>query len=373
MAQNGVEMGGEFGYNHSQEKAEEKKPRKRYISEDKNMGSLSYRDTERTGCGVKKRMKMFALALALVMTLAAACAGADEMDSQELYWQESGRAYLYDMVWYGRGTKLNATQMKAFFRQHQVTMDNIENAQNGFFAIYQDGGYYGRASYTDQYSTATSSFTGTFTEVWQLTPYVFALVSENIQWMQDDLPEAMQRTMILTIPGIQAGMTGALKYEIERIAGYLGLSKQDPLPCYFITAFDSGELWYSGRKNYSTPIEYNGNNSNNSNNNNNNNNNNNYNNNNNNSSTPYTGIYGLTIDKLATRDGPGTQYNGKGTYFVKGQYIKVLTRAWDSRNGIWWVKCEIPYHNEIRVLWTGYKRFDHGTLPLESIPIDPDY
>ncbi len=81
-------------------------------------------------------------------------------------------------------------------------------------------------------------------------------------------------------------------------------------------------------------------------------------------------LYGLAIDKLATRDGPGTQYNGKGTYSVKGQYIKVLSRAWDSRNGIWWVKCEIPYHGEIRVLWTGYKRFDPNTLPLESIPIE---
>ncbi len=80
------------------------------------------------------------------------------------------------------------------------------------------------------------------------------------------------------------------------------------------------------------------------------------------------GIYGLTIDKLATRKGPGTQYDGGGTYSVKGQYIKVLAKAWDKRNGIWWVKCEIPYHNEIRVLWTGYKRFDPSTLSLDDLP-----
>ena len=59
-----------------------------------------------------------------------------------------------------------------------------------------------------------------------------------------------------------------------------------------------------------------------------------------------------------------------GTYNVQGQWIKVLTRAWDPSAGIWWIKCEIPYHNEIRVLWTGYKRFDSSTLPLESIPIE---
>ena len=86
------------------------------------------------------------------------------------------------------------------------------------------------------------------------------------------------------------------------------------------------------------------------------------------SSKAFEGIYGLTIDKLATRKGPGTQYDGGGTYNVKGQKIKVLAKAWDKRNSIWWVKCEIPYHGQIRVLWTGYKRFDKSTLPLELLP-----
>ncbi len=87
--------------------------------------------------------------------------------------------------------------------------------------------------------------------------------------------------------------------------------------------------------------------------------------------SPYAGqLYGLATQKLATRDGPGTNYQGKGTYEVAGQYIHVLSRAWDSRNRIWWVKCEIPYRNSIRVLWTGYKRFDSSTLPLESIPVE---
>ena len=81
-------------------------------------------------------------------------------------------------------------------------------------------------------------------------------------------------------------------------------------------------------------------------------------------------LYGLTIDKLATRKGPGTQYDGGGTYSVKDQYIQVLARAYDKRNGIWWVKCVIPYKGEKRILWTGYKRFDSSTLPLESIPIE---
>ena len=80
------------------------------------------------------------------------------------------------------------------------------------------------------------------------------------------------------------------------------------------------------------------------------------------------GVLGLTIDKLATRKGPGTQYEGGGTYSVKNQWIKVLAKAWDKRNSIWWVKCEIPYHGEIRVLWTGWKRFDHTTISLDDLP-----
>jgi hypothetical protein len=83
-----------------------------------------------------------------------------------------------------------------------------------------------------------------------------------------------------------------------------------------------------------------------------------------------TELYGYAIDKLATRDGPGTTYTEKGTYDVRYTYVRVLTRAWDERNGIWWVKCVIPYHGENRVLWTGYKRFDPNTLPLESIPVE---
>lgn len=78
-------------------------------------------------------------------------------------------------------------------------------------------------------------------------------------------------------------------------------------------------------------------------------------------------VYGYTVDKLATRKGPGTQYAGGGTYSVKHQWIKVLAKAYDV-NGVCWVKCEIPYKNEIRTLWTGYKRFDETTLNLDDLP-----
>ena len=83
-----------------------------------------------------------------------------------------------------------------------------------------------------------------------------------------------------------------------------------------------------------------------------------------------TELYGYAIQKLATRDGPGTTYKETGTYNVANTYVRVLSRAWDSANGIWWVKVVIPYHGENRILWTGYKRFDPASLPLESIPVE---
>lgn len=83
-----------------------------------------------------------------------------------------------------------------------------------------------------------------------------------------------------------------------------------------------------------------------------------------------TELYGYATQKLATRDGPGTTYRETGTYNVANTYVRVLSRAWDKPNGIWWVKVIIPYHGENRILWTGYKRFDPASLPLESIPIE---
>jgi len=84
---------------------------------------------------------------------------------------------------------------------------------------------------------------------------------------------------------------------------------------------------------------------------------------------PKKELWGIAIDKLSTRSGPSTTYDDMGTYSVQGQRIRVYCRAWDDRNDIWWVKVAIPYHGETRILWTGYKRFDKSSLPLEDIPI----
>ena len=91
------------------------------------------------------------------------------------------------------------------------------------------------------------------------------------------------------------------------------------------------------------------------------------------SSTSNGELYGLVIKKLATRSGPSPRAEDTGTYSVKGQWLRVYTRAYDPIENAWWVKCDVPYHGEIRTLWAWYTRFESKTLPLESIPIDEKY
>ena len=83
--------------------------------------------------------------------------------------------------------------------------------------------------------------------------------------------------------------------------------------------------------------------------------------------TSTTDCYSLAIDRLSTRDGPSPRYNDMGTYNLKGQYVRIVAKSWDSYNGIWWVECDIP---NVGRLWTGAKRFDASTLPLDVLPTE---
>ncbi len=306
---------------------------------------------------MRKGGKILAAFLALLLTISqtpavSATGEYDDDDEMDIYWEESGRAYLFDTLYAGNGRTLSETERQAFFSTYAVTMTRIAGGTqySGFFALNGDGSFSGRfsASWGDG-TTTTSDFYGIFSEVVQLNMFTYALRTEQIHWTAEEEPEVMQETMLFTVPGARKDLPGAMVYEILQIAEENGTDPDGPLSCSFITAFDSAPLWYSemtqGSMNTETPA----------------------------SAPSNAELYGMAVEKLATRKGPGTQYEGGGTYSVKGQYIRVLTRAYDKRNGIWWVKCEIPYRNEIRVLWTGYKRFDASQLSLESIPLDPEY
>ncbi len=79
--------------------------------------------------------------------------------------------------------------------------------------------------------------------------------------------------------------------------------------------------------------------------------------------------YALATQKLATRTGPGTEYDEPGTFQVKGEWIRILCKAYDE-NGVCWVKCEIPYGGHYVTAWTGWKRFDPSTLDINTVPYE---
>ena len=74
------------------------------------------------------------------------------------------------------------------------------------------------------------------------------------------------------------------------------------------------------------------------------------------------------IMRLSTRTGPSTNYTELGSYFKAGDPIRVLTCAYDSRNGIYWVQVEFTYQHQLRRAYTGLKRVNASTshLPVEN-------
>lgn len=78
-------------------------------------------------------------------------------------------------------------------------------------------------------------------------------------------------------------------------------------------------------------------------------------------------IEALAIDDLATRSGPSTEYRETGSYPLKGDYVTLISVAYD-KNDICWVQCEVPYKNTLRRIYTGLKRFDINSFDLDSVP-----
>ncbi len=77
-------------------------------------------------------------------------------------------------------------------------------------------------------------------------------------------------------------------------------------------------------------------------------------------------VQGLTIDNLSTRSGPSTEYRSTGTYKVKGQWVRILSYAYDV-NDVCWLQCEVPYGSKLRRVYTGLKRFDAKSVDLTAL------
>ena len=75
--------------------------------------------------------------------------------------------------------------------------------------------------------------------------------------------------------------------------------------------------------------------------------------------------------KLATRSGPGTEYDEPGTFFGstwQQQTVRVLGKSWDNRNGIWWVRVDFSNSGKASYrIWTGLKRVDVDISKVREI------
>lgn len=69
--------------------------------------------------------------------------------------------------------------------------------------------------------------------------------------------------------------------------------------------------------------------------------------------------------RIATRSGPGTDYTELGSYYQAGYEVTAISRAYDSRNGIWWIQVEFTYQKELIRVYTGHKRLD---MSLYAVP-----
>lgn len=70
---------------------------------------------------------------------------------------------------------------------------------------------------------------------------------------------------------------------------------------------------------------------------------------------PYT-MYATLNQRMATRTGPGTKYSEPGTFFSKGDMVKLISLTTDS-NGTKWVQAEIEADGQPMRVYTGLKRF----------------
>ncbi len=77
-------------------------------------------------------------------------------------------------------------------------------------------------------------------------------------------------------------------------------------------------------------------------------------------------VEALAADRLATRSGPGTEYRDTGTYPVKGEYVRLLSRAYDE-NDLCWMQCEVVSGRKLRRVYTGLQRFDATSFDLADV------
>ena len=83
-----------------------------------------------------------------------------------------------------------------------------------------------------------------------------------------------------------------------------------------------------------------------------------------NGSTSFPGVTVTTNKKLATRTGPGTQYDGAGSFGSAGMSVTVYSIWYDAGNVAW---AEVLIGN--RRVYTGVSRLNNDKNRLNSVPV----
>lgn len=84
-----------------------------------------------------------------------------------------------------------------------------------------------------------------------------------------------------------------------------------------------------------------------------------------------TGVVATLSQKAATRSGPSNRYDEPGTFFSAGHEVKVITKAWDSENDLWWFQIEFKYDGEWYRAYTTETRVDIDPAVVATEPTEP--
>ncbi len=85
-------------------------------------------------------------------------------------------------------------------------------------------------------------------------------------------------------------------------------------------------------------------------------------------SFPSKGVPATLTRAMATRTGPGTEYDEPGTFFNAGEVVNVLTRVWDENNMLYWLQVEFYDGKVWRRAYTtqNYVSIDVNLVPNET-------
>lgn len=83
------------------------------------------------------------------------------------------------------------------------------------------------------------------------------------------------------------------------------------------------------------------------------------------------GVIATLSQRAATRSGPGTGFDEPGSFYNAGDEVKVLTKAWDDNNNIWWYQIEFIYRDEWYRAYTTEARVDVDPAIVATEPSEP--